>query len=145
MKESTLPNKCEICGLNFSVKFRDNEQAERYNSFFVQLRKLEELNLIPKAFRGRNIILGIENYGGTSFCAVNHKSWSDKTKPCPEWQPNYELSKADSLAIHFAKKTHTLTRKVFFLTLIMVIQLISILPILSEYMKKLSVFIISIF
>jgi hypothetical protein len=136
MSSPEMPNKCDTCGLRFLINYDDKKTSERYGNFFSELRKLEKLNLIPKAYYGRNIILGIKDFGGTSFCAINHKCWNNKNKPCPEWQPDYELPNADVLAIHFAKNANVLSKRVLTLTLIMMIQLISLIPILYEFIEK---------
>ncbi len=98
-KDSSLPNKCDLCGLKIHLPEQSLKDSEDNEQLFKNLRELQRLHIINQGFP-RTIAVGSgPNY--VEYCAVNSRQWNSRNKKCPYFQlKNYKTTLSDYLSIH---------------------------------------------
>ena len=106
MPDSSIPNKCNSCGLKVAEHFRTAASVQASDQMFGEAHELKREGIISSVPR-RLVTPGFmpPDYGSTSFCAINSSAWSNPQQKCSSWtlkKPGMAIS--DYIAIDQAEK-----------------------------------------
>lgn len=107
---SSLPSKCDLCGLRVFYSFRSGAETTSSDEAFGRLHVLGDHGVIRKRSVPTRVV-SMSNISGdsgsTAFCAVTSKAWQRNEMRCKHWTLRIEsASVADYLSLYHARRSY---------------------------------------